>query len=47
MITLSGDNQANMIEDVNSLSRYIDDLLKLTFLISKLWSVNFFHLNCS
>ena len=38
MTSLSDDNQADVIEAFNSTSRYLDDLLKLTILISKEWS---------
>ena len=40
-------NQADVIEAFNSTSKYLDDLLKLTTLILKVWSIKFIHLNFS
>ena len=45
MTSLSDDNQADITEAFNSTSRYLDDLLMLTILISKEWSIKFIHLS--
>ena len=39
MTSLSGDNQADIIEAFNSTCRYLDDLLNI--LVSKEWSTKF------
>ena len=46
MTSLSGDNQADIIEEFNSNSRYLDDLLNIDD-FSKDWSTKFIHLNCN
>ena len=47
MTSLSDVKQAEIIEAFKSTSSYLDDLLKLTILTLKAWSVVFIHLNCS
>ena len=41
---LPGDDQADIIEAINSMFRYLDDLLNIEILISKEWSTKFIHL---
>ena len=47
MDSLNHNNQADVIEAFNSTSRYLDDLLNMTNLILKVWSIKFIHLNYS
>ena len=47
MDSLNHNNQADVIEAFNSTSRYLDDLLNMTTLILKVWSIKFIHLNYS
>ena len=46
MTSLSDDNQADSVEVFSPTSKYLDALLILTILISKILVINFFHLNC-
>ena len=45
MLSLSDNNQTNIIEAFNSTSRYLDDLLILIFLILNKWYVRYILLN--
>ena len=45
MDSLYHDNQAGVIEALNPTSRYLDDLLNITTLIMKVWSIKLIHLN--
>ena len=45
MLSLSEDNQSDVIEAFNSTSRYLDDLLTITYLIA--WSTVFTLQNVS
>ena len=47
MTSLSDVKQAEIIEAFKSTSRYLDDLLILTVLTLKAWSIEFIHLDCS
>ena len=47
MTSLSDVKQAEVTEVFKSTSRYLDDLLKLTILTLKAWSIVFIRLNCS
>ena len=47
MTSLSDDNQADIIEAFNPTSKYLDALLILTILISKILVIKCIHLNCS
>ena len=47
MTSLSDVKQAEIIEAFKSTSRYLDDLLILTILTLKVWSIVFIRLNCS
>ena len=38
MLSLSDNNQTDIIEDLNSISRYLDDLLKVT---AHTWAIFF------
>ena len=47
MTSLSDDSQADIIEAFDSTSRYLDDLLIWTILISNEWPSKFIHLSCN
>ena len=47
MLSLSGNNQTDIIEAFNSTSRYLDDLLILIILILNKWYVRYIPLNFS
>ena len=47
MTSLSDFKQAEIIEAFNYTSRYLDDLLIMTILTLKAWSIVFIRLNCS
>ena len=47
MTSLSDVKQAEIIEAFKSTYRYLDDLLVLTILTLKAWSIVFIRLNCS
>ena len=43
--SLNHDNQADVIEAINSISRYLNDLLNIDSFILKACSIKFIHLN--
>ena len=47
MDSLYHDNQADVIEALNSTSRYLDDLLNIAYPYFEVWSIKFIHLNYS
>ena len=46
MMSLSGDNQADVIDEINTTSRYLDDILNINMFILTIWSVKY-TLQCS
>ena len=45
MLSLSDNNQADIIESFNSTSRYLDDLLNIIILILNKWYIRYIPLN--
>ena len=45
MMSLSADKDAEIIEDLNSTSRYLDDLLNIDIMYLTLWSNKFTYQN--